>query len=475
MKGRVGLGGAWIPPSAQSPPSFAPRSVGEGARLRLQGVGLRRPKGPGRLGYPLAREPGSTGLAGSRAGGVGRRKVASEGLGWGRDRDDSRPPASRQAVSTPVFSPGLPHNAPGARFFQDHQRADSSPRGPARAGPAGDGPEPLSLQSGSRRGPALVQAEGEGSHRPTGRGTRRPTDGPRRPGPQAPRAPLPVSARARSAPGSAPPPPPGPAPPFRIAGRLEVGAVPPDPGPPPQRRSEEERGSEGAGPEGRVEREARAGRRGERKEKEAVADDGAAGPDLPSAPFVLRDAQRHDVELLESSFPAILRDFGAVSWDFSGTTPLPRGWSPPLAPGCYQLLLYQAGRCQPSNCRRCPGAYRALRGLRSFISANTFGNAGFSVLLPGARLEGRCGPTNARVRCHLGLKIPPGCELVVGGEPQCWAEGHCLLVDDSFLHTVAHNGTSEDGPRVVFIVDLWHPNVAGAERQALDFVFAPDP
>lgn len=125
-------------------------------------------------------------------------------------------------------------------------------------------------------------------------------------------------------------------------------------------------------------------------------------PDLPSSPFVPRDAQRHDVELLQSSFPAILRDFGAVSWDFSGTNPLPRGWSPPMAPGCYQLLLYQAGRCQPSNCRRCPGAYRALRGLRSFMSANTFGNAGFSVLLPGARLEGRCGPTNARVRCHLG-------------------------------------------------------------------------
>lgn len=130
-------------------------------------------------------------------------------------------------------------------------------------------------------------------------------------------------------------------------------------------------------------------------------------PDLPSAPFVPRDAQRHDVELLESSFPAILRDFGAVSWDFSGTTPLPRGWSPPLAPGCYQLLLYQAGRCQPNNCRRCPGAYRALRGLRSFMSANTFGNAGFSVLLPGVRLEGRCGPTNARVRCHLGKYMLP--------------------------------------------------------------------
>lgn len=41
-----------------------------------------------------------------------------------------------------------------------------------------------------------------------------------------------------------------------------------------------------------------------------------------------------------------------------------------------------------------------------------------------------------------GLKIPPGCELVVGGRApgNAGAEGHCLLVDDSFLYTVAHNG-----------------------------------
>lgn len=153
-------------------------------------------------------------------------------------------------------------------------------------------------------------------------------------------------------------------------------------------------------------------------------------PDLPSAPFVPREAQRHDVELLESSFPAILRDFGAVSWDFSATTPPPRGWSPALAPGCYQLLLYQAGRCQPSNCRRCPGAYRALRGLRSFMSANTFGNAGFSVLLPGARLEGRCGPTNARVRCHLGkwMLLPDHLLASTISPPDS------LLCHHSFLH-----------------------------------------
>ncbi len=39
-----------------------------------------------------------------------------------------------------------------------------------------------------------------------------------------------------------------------------------------------------------------------------------------------------------------------------------------------------------------------------------------------------------------GLKVPSGCELVVGGEPQCWSEGSCLLFDDSFLHTAFHDG-----------------------------------
>lgn len=102
--------------------------------------------------------------------------------------------------------------------------------------------------------------------------------------------------------------------------------------------------------------------------------------------------------------------------------------------------------------------------------------------------------------------MPPSCELVVGGEPQCWSEGSCLLFDDSFLHRAFHDGkkrstlalfnqrnrkpsnkshcfvflidvvcagSPDDGPRVVFMVDLWHPNVAAAERQALDYIFTP--
>lgn len=51
-----------------------------------------------------------------------------------------------------------------------------------------------------------------------------------------------------------------------------------------------------------------------------------------------------------------------------------------------------------------------------------------------------------RLTCCLssvGLRVPSSCELVVGGEPQCWSEGSCLLFDDSFLHRAFHEGERE--------------------------------
>ncbi|XP_074854536.1 aspartate beta-hydroxylase domain-containing protein 1 [Carettochelys insculpta] len=186
-------------------------------------------------------------------------------------------------------------------------------------------------------------------------------------------------------------------------------------------------------------------------------------PELPSVPCFPREAQRHDAELLERAAPALWREY-------LGVAGAARGWT---AGPCLRFYLYRQGVCQPRNCRACPRAYRTLASLRTFMGLNRFGSACFCALPPGTRLPARYGPTNIRLRCHLGLKVPPGCELVVGGEPQCWAEGHCLLLDDSFLHTTSHSGSLADGPCVLFMVDLWHPNVSGAERQALDYLFAP--
>ncbi|XP_046894670.1 aspartate beta-hydroxylase domain-containing protein 2 [Hypomesus transpacificus] len=194
-------------------------------------------------------------------------------------------------------------------------------------------------------------------------------------------------------------------------------------------------------------------------------------PDVPSIPYFPRDAHRHDIEILEANYPVILAEFQAI---YQRGIDQKLGWTCFGPKGQAAFLLYNAGVCMTANCRSSPSTYRTLLSLRTFISSNSLGAAGFWLLGPGATLSGSYGPTNTRLRCHLGLQTPPQCELVVGGEPQCWSEGHCLLVDDSFLHTVSHNGVAEDGPRVIFSVDFWHPNVAAAERQALDYIFCPE-
>ncbi|XP_015671292.1 aspartate beta-hydroxylase domain-containing protein 2 [Protobothrops mucrosquamatus] len=197
-------------------------------------------------------------------------------------------------------------------------------------------------------------------------------------------------------------------------------------------------------------------------------------PDLPTTPYFSREAQKHDVELLERNFQTILCEFESLYKAFSNCS-LPDGWKVNSTPSGEWLTFYlvNQGACVPRNCRRCPRTYRLLGSLRTCVGSNVFGNACISVLSPGTVITEHYGPTNIRVRCHLGLKTPSSCELVVGGEPQCWAEGRCLIFDDSFLHTAYHGGSPEEGARAVFMVDLWHPNVAAAERQALDFIFAP--
>jgi aspartyl/asparaginyl beta-hydroxylase (cupin superfamily) len=76
------------------------------------------------------------------------------------------------------------------------------------------------------------------------------------------------------------------------------------------------------------------------------------------------------------------------------------------------------------------------------------------------------GPTNMRVRCHLGIKVPDGdCAIRVGGETRRWQEGRCLVFDDSLVHE-AWNHTDED--RIVLIVDLWHPGLSDTEVMLLE-------
>jgi aspartate beta-hydroxylase len=84
----------------------------------------------------------------------------------------------------------------------------------------------------------------------------------------------------------------------------------------------------------------------------------------------------------------------------------------------------------------------------------------------GTHIAAHRGPTNLRLRCHLGIAVPRGdCAIRVSDETRRWTEGRCLVFDDYFEHE-AWNHTSED--RIVLIVDLWHPGLSEAEIRLLE-------
>jgi aspartate beta-hydroxylase len=75
-----------------------------------------------------------------------------------------------------------------------------------------------------------------------------------------------------------------------------------------------------------------------------------------------------------------------------------------------------------------------------------------------------CGSTNAVLRVHLPIVVPPGAWIRVAEQMVTWELGRCLVFDDSFEHEVRHEGTED---RVVLILDVAHPDLDDAHRQRL--------
>ena len=97
------------------------------------------------------------------------------------------------------------------------------------------------------------------------------------------------------------------------------------------------------------------------------------------------------------------------------------------------------------NCARCPVTTQLVESIPGMTTA------GFSLLKPGTHIRPHVGYTPAVLRCHLGLVVPPGCEMRVGTETRGWREGGALVFDDTVEHEVWHRGESE---RVILLVDF---------------------
>ena len=98
-------------------------------------------------------------------------------------------------------------------------------------------------------------------------------------------------------------------------------------------------------------------------------------------------------------------------------------------------------------------------------------NAMFSLLAPNTHIPPHVGVGNFRLLCHLPLIVPDGCWFRVGAETRDWRRGEAFVFDDTIEHEAMN---PSDRLRVVFIFDVWHPDLGSAEREAVAALIGSD-
>ena len=164
--------------------------------------------------------------------------------------------------------------------------------------------------------------------------------------------------------------------------------------------------------------------------------------------------------------------------------------------------LITEGQPNPEALRALPQTMELLRQAAGETAPQarplsfSFINARISTLLPGTHISAHCGMSNAKLRAHLGLRVPTVAapstlsHIRVAEEVRRWREGEWLIFDDSFEHEVwwqwqhqraendkqgaaAHSDgassadTGGSGERVVLILDFFHPGLPEARRQQI--------
>ncbi|EHB16565.1 Aspartyl/asparaginyl beta-hydroxylase, partial [Heterocephalus glaber] len=129
-----------------------------------------------------------------------------------------------------------------------------------------------------------------------------------------------------------------------------------------------------------------------------------------------------------------------------------------------QFTLWQQGRKNENACKGAPKTCALLEKFPETTGCRR-GQIKYSVMHPGTHVWPHTGPTNCRLRMHLGLVIPKnGCKIRCANETKTWEEGKVLIFDDSFEHEVWQDSSSF---RLIFIVDVWHPELTPQQRRSL--------
>lgn len=162
---------------------------------------------------------------------------------------------------------------------------------------------------------------------------------------------------------------------------------------------------------------------------------------------------------LEESASSIIEEFHAID-----PRCFHRESEPILRDGDWSVFfLYERGRKHEENCKLVPVTTRIVESCRTVRTQS--GLIYFSRMAPNTVISAHSGPTNMRLRCHLGIDIPDGCGINVDGVARSWIRGKCVIFDDSFIHEAWNNSNQE---RTVLIVDIWHPDLSDDEVAMLE-------
>jgi aspartyl/asparaginyl beta-hydroxylase (cupin superfamily) len=135
------------------------------------------------------------------------------------------------------------------------------------------------------------------------------------------------------------------------------------------------------------------------------------------------------------------------------------------------IHLWKNGERVDANARHCPETMALMEAVPQPRVAGAGPNAMFSLLAPHTRIPPHVGVNNARLVCHLPLIVPEGCWFRVGAETRFWKAGEAFVFDDTIEHEALN---PSDQLRVVFIFDVWHPDLSEVERDAVRALIEAD-
>ena len=123
--------------------------------------------------------------------------------------------------------------------------------------------------------------------------------------------------------------------------------------------------------------------------------------------------------------------------------------------------LLNGGNRVAENAALCPDTMAAIAAIDQPTIVDRAPNAMFSLLKPRTHIPPHTGISNTRLVCHLPLIVPPGCWFRCGSERREWRVGEAFIFDDTIEHEAMNDS---DEPRVVLIIDLWHPGLGAPPR-----------